>query len=143
MITNAPCRRTFCAVVLLLLLILLLALTTTDVVSAAGTNDFSDRADHAFISIVQSVTRFRIPVYPFVIRVALELSLLVSVLVFPGGRSKVKRFNDRTIELLSFLIYYRFSDGPSRVSRAVFYFISFGLCLAQPCKTYLSGGLPS
>jgi hypothetical protein len=132
-------RRTILLAALILLLVLLFALTRTNVVSLAETEGLSDGTDNVSVTAVLPVVWIRIPVYPLFMVLMLGISIFASVLVYLGGRSKVKRFNDRTIDL-----FESFVDISSQTAllfrRAVFNFVFSNLFLPQPGKTYISGG---
>lgn len=106
--------------ILMCLLVLLPALTV------AGMVDFPEQADSAdddASSFMRSIALvlFRNPMHHLSICLLLGLSMYSLFVVYLGGRSKHRRFNDRTIDanVVSKDVYFARQAAPNR---AVFYF---------------------
>ena len=66
---------------------------------------------------------FRIPVYQLSFILMLGMSIFALIIVYLGGRSKHKRFNDRTLEPVKLLTVVFFKTA---LLRAVFIFLFLG-----------------
>jgi hypothetical protein len=109
-------------VIVMLFIILLSALTGTGIVDLMEDDEFPD--DDLSVVITFPIAWTRIPVQQMSVLLRLGISIFALVVVYVGGRSKDKRFNDRTIELVNFLISV-FSR--TALLRAVFNFLFFDL----------------
>lgn len=81
----------------MLLLTLLPALTGTGMASFIEEDDIPDEDDFSFISTIP-VAWIRIPVHQSSMLLRLGISIFALFVVYLGGRSKHRRFNDRTID---------------------------------------------
>jgi hypothetical protein len=64
----------------------------------------------------------RIPVHQMSVLLKLGISIFALSVIYLGGRSKHKRFNDRTLDHINAFISY--SLKTALINRAVFYFLS-------------------
>jgi len=78
-----------------------------------------------------SPTWIRIPVHQMSVLLRLGISIFNLFVVYLGGRSKHRRFNDRTIDPVNALISYS-SLKTALLNRAVFYFLLPALHLYYP-----------
>jgi hypothetical protein len=121
-IMNLTSRIGILLSIVMLFIILLPALIGTDVVGLMEDDEFPD--DDFSVVATFPIAWTRIPVYQMSVLLRLGISIFALVIVYLGGRSKDKRFNDRTIELVNFLISV-FSR--TALLRAVFNFLFFDI----------------
>ena len=76
-------------------------------------------------------TWIRIPVHLMAVMLRLGLSIFALFIVYLGGRSKHRRFNDRTLDHVNALISYPFLKT-ALINRAVFNFLFPALHLNYP-----------
>jgi hypothetical protein len=91
------------------LIVLILSVTLLPVLAGAGILRFSEEdniaeRDDFFIIDNYSATWMRMPVHQLSDFLGFGISIFVLFIVYLGGRSKHKRFNDRTIDLVNALI---------------------------------------
>ena len=103
----------------MLLLTLLPALAGTGMVGLIEDDDIPD--DFSFINNVPTAWT-RIPIHSLAVLLKLGMSIFVLFVVYLGGRSKARRFNDRTIDALQFLTRVFSETALSVHRRAVFHF---------------------
>lgn len=98
-------------------------------------DDFSDE-DGDDVSLISNISPDwnRIPIHQLSILLKLGLSIFALFVVYLGGRSKHRRFNDRTIDPVNALTPV--SLKTALFHRAVFIFLSFFFPL-RPSKKYL------
>lgn len=133
--------------ILLIILIIWLAilspaLTGTAWVELTGDNEYLDDDFPAILFSAAAYVGTEIPQVTFLLK--LGMSIFVLYVVYLGGRSKHKRFNDRTLDIVSFLSVV-FSKTALFI-RAVFNFPLrvFGLIQikSSAMKSVLSGKVP-
>ena len=117
---NLSSRSVFFLAIVMLLIILLPALTGTGIVGLTEDDELPD--DDFSVIVAFPVAWTRIPVHQMSALLRLGISIFALFVVYLGGRSKAKRFNDRTIELIKSLIRI-FSK--TALIRAVFNFLFF------------------
>lgn len=126
---------------LLLILILMLsvlfvpALLGTSIIDLQEEDDLTDTEDDDFPFIDFPPTWIRIPLHQMSVLLRLGISIFTLFVVYLGGRSKHRRFNDRTLDHVNALISYS-SLKTALFIRAVFHFLLFALYLNYP-NTYL------
>jgi hypothetical protein len=126
MITFAAIRRPLLAAALTLLLVLLLALTTTNIASLLEPGTLPDEIDNIFLTAIPPAAQGWILANPSWRVLRPEISIFALLVVYLGGRSKVKRFNDRTIEPIPSFIFVR-SQTALRSRSAVFNYALVGI----------------
>ena len=119
---NLTSRIGIFLVIVMLFIILLPALTGTGIIALIEDDEFPE--DDFSVVITFPIAWTRIPVHQMSVLLRLGISIFALIVVYVGGRSKDKRFNDRTIELVNFLISV-FSR--TALLRAVFNFLFFDL----------------
>ena len=122
---------------LLLILILMLsvlfvpALLGTSVMDLQEEDDLTDTEDDDFSVIDFPPTWIRIPVHQMSVLLRLGISIFALFVVYLGGRSKHRRFNDRTIDHVIALISHS-SLKTALINRAVFHFLFPTLSVNYP-----------
>ena len=113
---------------ILLILILMLsvlfvpALLGTSIIDLQEEDDLTDPEDDDFSVIDFPPTWIRIPVHQMSVLLKLGMSIFTLFVVYLGGRSKHRRFNDRTLDHVNTLISYS-SLKTALFMRAVFRFL--------------------
>jgi len=116
-------RRNFILIVILMLSIILLpVLSATSMIDLMEDNDLFTDDDFSVITIFP-VAWTRVPVHQMSVLLRLGISIFALFVVYLGGRSKAKRFNDRTLDSIKSLIT-EFSKT-ALLLRAVFNFLFF------------------
>jgi hypothetical protein len=108
--------------IIMLFLALLPALTGTGMVSFIEDDDTSETDDFSFLNNIPSAWT-RIPIHQLSILFRLGISIFTLFVVYLGGRSKHRRFNDRTIDANHILRGSCFSLKAA-LNRAVFNFLN-------------------
>ena len=122
---------------ILLILILMLsvlfvpALLGTSVIDLQEEDDLTDTEDDDFSNPDFPPTWIRIPVHQMSVLLRLGMSIFALFVVYRGGRSKHRRFNDRTLDYVNALISYSFLKT-ALLNRAVFHFLFSTLHLNYP-----------
>lgn len=96
------------------------------IIELPGEDDFADEDDLLISSDLPSAWD-RMPIHQMSVLLMLGMSIFILFVVYLGGRSKHKRFNDRTIDADNVLSAEFFRTA---LYRAVFNFLS--TCLFQP-----------
>jgi hypothetical protein len=100
---NQITRNIFLILLLLLSVFLAPALMGGDIIdNLAEEDERADRDDFSLISTF-SVLWIRIPVHQMSVLFRLGMSIFTLFVVYLGGRSKHRRFNDRTIDAVNVL----------------------------------------
>jgi len=122
---------------LLLILILMLsvlfvpALLGTSIIDLQEEDDLTDTEDDDSPFVGFPPTWIRIPVHQMSVLLKLGMSIFTLFVVYLGGRSKHRRFNDRTLDHVNALISYSFLKT-ALIIRAVFHFLFPTLHLNYP-----------
>lgn len=114
-------RIIFFFVILMLLLTLIPALTGTGMDGLIEDDDIPDDDDFSFINSVP-IAWTRIPIHQLAVMLKMGMSIFVLFVVYLGGRSKARRFNDRTIDAVQSLTRVFYETALSTCRRAVFHF---------------------
>jgi hypothetical protein len=107
------------------------ALLGTSIIDLQEEDDLTDPEDDDFSIIDFPPTWIRIPVHQMSVQLKLGMSIFTLFVVYLGGRSKHRRFNDRTLDHVNALISYSFLKTALFI-RAVFYFMLFAPHLNYP-----------
>ena len=100
------------------------ALLGASVIELPEEDDITDPEEDDFgISDSVSADWIRIPVHQMSVLLRLGISIFALFVVYLGGRSKHRRFNDRTIDHVNALMSY--SLKTALIHRAVFIFLFF------------------
>src|SRR5215211_2403372 len=103
-----------------LVMLCIILLTVLTGISISVQDD--ELSDDDFLAAVSfGLAWFRIPVHQLSFILTLGMSIFASVVVYLGGRSNHKRFNDRTLEFVK-LLTVAFSMT-ALINRAVFIFL--------------------
>lgn len=127
--------------ILMLLLTLLPALTGTGMVGLIEDDDLTDEDDFSFINSVP-IAWTRIPIHSLAVLLKMGMSIFVLFVVYQGGRSKARRFNDRTIDAVQSLTRVFSKTALSTRRRAVFHFPSSSLLFPPSNKNLIKVFLP-
>ena len=121
-----PTRSIVLVIILLLFIFLLPAIT--GLVGLMADNELSDSDDFDTLvnSFIASVTRITVP--PMMSGLMLGMSIFTLFVVYQGGRSNRRLFNDRTIDAVNLL---RGIFSETALFRAVFVFLFFDSSLNQ------------
>jgi len=119
---NHNARSILLIILLILSAFLLSPLVGAGVMELPEEDDFTDEEGDDF-SVINSFSPewIRIPVHQLSILLRLGISFFALFVVYLGGRSKHRRFNDRTIDHVNALISY--SLKTALINRAVFIFL--------------------
>jgi len=121
---NQITRNLFLILLLIISVFLVPALMGGDIIdNLAEEDERADREDFSLISTV-SVLWIRIPVHQMSVLFRLGMSIFTLFVVYLGGRSKHRRFNDRTIDAVNVLKAHILKTAHIR---AVFIFPFFAL----------------
>jgi hypothetical protein len=110
-------------ITLILSVILLPMLLGASIIDFSEEDNFADQDDLLIISHF-AATWIRIPVYQMSALLAFAISIFALFVVYAGGRSRHRRFNDRTIDFINVLTATLLKTAPFR---AVFNFLSIVL----------------
>jgi len=122
---------------ILLILILTLsvlfvpALLGASIIDLQEEDDLTETEDDDFSILDFPPTWIRIPVHQMSVLLKLGMSIFTLFVVYLGGRSKHRRFNDRTLDHINALTSYS-SLKTALLNRAVFYFLFTALHLNYP-----------
>ena len=121
---NQTVRNIILLLLLLLCAFMLPALADASIIELPEEDDLTD-TDGDDLSIISHFPPawIRIPVHQMAVLLRLGLSIFALFVVYLGGRSKHRRFNDRTLDHVTALISYS-SLKTALIHRAVFYFLS-------------------
>jgi hypothetical protein len=121
-----------------LILILMLSVLFMPAVMGAGMIDLPEEddamdEDEDNFSFMNNVPPFwiRIPIHQMAVLLRLGISIFALFVVYLGGRSKHRRFNDRTLDHVNALISYPLLKT-ALINRAVFLFLFPALHLNYP-----------
>ena len=119
---NHNARSIFLIILLILSALLLPALVEASLIELPEEDDFVDEEGDDFTVLNSFSTDWtRIPVHRLSILLRLGISFFALFVVYLGGRSKHRRFNDRTIDHGKALIAFSFKTA--LLNRAVFVFL--------------------
>jgi hypothetical protein len=107
------------------------ALLGTSIIDLQEEDDLTDTEDDNFSVIDFPPTWIRIPVHQLSVLLRLGISIFALFVVYLGGRSKHRRFNDRTLDHVDALISCS-SLKTALLIRAVFHFLFSALPLNYP-----------
>jgi hypothetical protein len=138
---NQSLRSIFLILILMLSILFMPALMGAGIIDLAEEDDLSD-ADEDDFSAVGSLPLawIRIPVHQLSVLLRLGISIFALFVVYLGGRSKHKRFNDRTLDHINALISYPLKTA--LLTRAVFYFLFSPFYFNHPNKYFFNPYLP-
>ena len=121
---NQSVRSIFLIIVLILSAFLLPVFMGASIIDVPEEGDFADEDGDDF-SVISNFapTWIRIPVHQMSVLLRLGISIFTLFVVYLGGRSKHRRFNDRTLDHVNALISN--SLKTALFIRAVFYFLFF------------------
>jgi hypothetical protein len=114
-------RNIILIIILMLSVVFVPALLGTSIIDLQEENDLTDTEDDDFSFIDFPPTWIRIPVHQMSVLLRLGISIFALFVVYLGGRSKHRRFNDRTLDHVNALISY--SLKTALFIRAVFNFL--------------------
>jgi len=98
------------------------AVMGTGIIHLPEEDDLTDADEDDFSAISSlSLAWIRIPIHQLSVLLRLGLSIFALFVVYLGGRSKHRRFNDRTLDHINALISYPLKTA--LINRAVFYFL--------------------
>jgi hypothetical protein len=124
-------RNIFLILILILSVLFVPALLGASVIDLQEEDDLTDTEDDNFFVIDFPPTWIRIPVHQMSVLLRLGMSIFALFVVYLGGRSKHRRFNDRTLDHVNALISYSFLKT-ALINRAVFRFLFPSLHLNYP-----------
>ena len=128
---NQSVRNIFLIIMLMLSVLFMPALMGAGVIDLIEEDDLSDMDGDDFSVISDFPPAWtRIPVHQMAVMLRLGLSIFTSFVVYLGGRSKHRRFNDRTLDHVYALISYALETA--LFIRAVFHFLFPALHLNYP-----------
>jgi len=127
--------------ILLLLLTLMPALIGTGTDGLIEDDEIPDNDDFSFINSVP-IAWTRIPIHQLAVMLKMGMSIFVLFVVYLGGRSKARRFNDRTIDAVLSLTRVLYKTALSTRRRAVFHFPFSSLFLSPSNKNLIKVFLP-
>ena len=106
-IMNQNVRNLFFIILLILSLLFMPALFGASVIELPEEDDLTD-VDEDDLSAMSSlpIAWIRIPFHPMSVLLRLGISIFALCVVYLGGRSKHRRFNDRTLDPINALISY-------------------------------------
>jgi hypothetical protein len=107
------------------------AILGTSVIDLQEEDDLTDTEDDDFSALDFPPSWIRIPVHQMSVLLRLGMSIFALFVVYLGGRSKHRRFNDRTLDHVNALFSYSFLKT-ALLSRAVFHFLFSTLYLNYP-----------
>jgi ABC-type multidrug transport system fused ATPase/permease subunit len=113
-------RNIFLILILMLSVLFVPALLGTSIIDLQEEDDLTDTEDDDFSLIDFPPTWIRIPVHQMSVLLRLGMSIFALFVVYLGGRSKHRRFNDRTLDHVNALISYSLKTA---LFRAVFNFL--------------------
>ncbi len=124
-------RNIFFILILILSVLFVPALLGTSVIDVQEEDDLTDTEDDNFSVIDFPPSWIRIPIHQMSVLLRLGISIFALCVVYLGGRSKHRRFNDRTLDHVNALISYPFLKTALFI-RAVFHFLFLTLHLSYP-----------
>lgn len=124
-------RNIFLILILMLSVLFVPALLGASVIDLQEEDDLTDTEDDNFSIIDFPPTWIRIPVHQMSVLLRLGISIFTLFVVYLGGRSKHRRFNDRTLDHVNALISYS-TLKTALFIRAVFHFLFPSLPLNYP-----------
>ena len=138
---NQSVRNIFLIIILILSVLFMPALMGAGVIDLIEEDDLTD-ADGDDLSVFSNFPPawIRIPVHQMSVLLRLGISIFALFVVYLGGRSKHKRFNDRTLDHINALISYPLKTA--LLTRAVFYFLFSPLYFNHPNKYFFNPYLP-
>ena len=114
-------RNIFLILILMLSVLFVPALLGTSIIDLQEEDDLTDPEEDDFSVIDFPPTWSRIPIHQMSVLLKLGMSIFTLFVVYLGGRSKHRRFNDRTLDHVNAVISY--SLKTALINRAVFYFL--------------------
>lgn len=136
---NPTGRNIIFSAALMLALVLFLVLPGPTAPSVVAIDDLSDNTDHIFVPSILPTVWIQAPISASLILLGVKISIFASLIVYLGGRSKVRRFNDRIIESSASLINI-VAQTALLLRGAVFDSVPGNLLVPKPRKQYFSGG---
>jgi hypothetical protein len=130
--------RTIFLIILMLSVLFMPALMEASIIDLPEEDDLTDEDDFTVIHTFPAAWT-RIPVHQLSVLLRLGISIYALLVVYLGGRSKHKRFNDRTIDHINVLIAEFLKTA---LIRAVFNFLFIPRNLNYPNKHFVSCFLP-
>jgi len=125
-------RNIFFIIILMLSVLFMPALMGAGVIDLIEEDDLSDMDGDDFSVISDFPPAWtRIPVHQMAVMLRLGLSIFTLFVVYLGGRSKHRRFNDRTLDHVNALLSYPFLKT-ALINRVVFNFLFPALHLNYP-----------
>jgi hypothetical protein len=124
-------RNIFLILILMLSVLFMPALLGTSIIDLQEEEDLTDPEDDDFSVIDFPPTWIRIPIHQMSVLLKLGMSIFTLFVVYLGGRSKHRRFNDRTLDHVNALISCSFLKT-ALIIRAVFHFLFCTLYLNYP-----------
>ncbi len=119
---NQNVGNIFLILILMLSVLFMPAVMGTGIIDLPEEDDLTDPDEDDFSAISSLPTAWiRIPVHQMAVLLRLGMSIFALFVVYLGGRSKHRRFNDRTLDHVNALISY--SLKTALFIRAVFYFL--------------------
>jgi hypothetical protein len=125
-------RNIFFIIILMLSILFMPALMGAGVIDLIEDDDLTDTDEDDFSTISDFPPAWiRIPIHQMAVLLRLGISIFALFVVYLGGRSKHRRFNDRTLDHVNALISYS-SFKTALFIRAVFHFLFSTLHLNYP-----------
>jgi hypothetical protein len=124
-------RNIFLILILMLSVLFVPALLGTSIIDLQEEDDLTDPEEDDFSIIDFPPTWSRIPIHQMSALLKLGMSIFTLLVVYLGGRSKHRRFNDRTLDHVNALISYSILKTALLI-RAVFHFLFPTLHLNYP-----------
>jgi hypothetical protein len=119
---NHSLRSIFLILILMLSVLFMPAVMGAGIIELPEEDDLNDTDEDDFSETGGlPLAWIRIPVHQMAVLLKLGLSIFALCVVYLGGRSKHKRFNDRTLDHINAFISY--SLKTALFVRAVFYFL--------------------
>ena len=140
---NQIVRNLILILLMMLAAFVLPAMVEASLLDLPEEEDLTDEDDDDSSAIHNfSPTWIRIPVHQMSVLLRLGISIFTLFVVYLGGRSKHRRFNDRTIDPVNALLSYS-SLKTALLNRAVFYFLFPILHLNYPTKHFTYRFIPT
>ena len=138
---NQSVRNIFLIIILMLSVLFMPALLGASVIELPEEDDLNDTDGDDFSLFSNFPPAWiRIPVHQMSVLLRLGISIFALCVVYLGGRSKHRRFNDRTLDHVYALVSY--SLKTALINRAVFYFLFPTPCLIYANKNFINGFYP-
>ena len=139
---NQTFRNTFLILILTLSVLFMPAVMGAGIIELPEEDDLSEVDEDDFSAISGlPLAWIRIPVHQMSILLRLGISIFALCVVYLGGRSKDKRFNDRTLDHINAFISH--SLKTALFVRAVFYFLFPPFYFNHPNKYFVNPYLPT